>query len=100
MARSHDALAQAIIDMIYKVLNRSDSPAASVQMGIWLATNALDSNLSKVQLVNGSTVDGVPRSSNATGLSANDIILLIRGPGVPLTILCKVVGDVSALQGG
>jgi len=91
---SIDRLADSIVTLIYRVLGREDAPVAKVQMAIWKAANSTDSNLSQVRLLNGTQLDYIPKLSGLS-FSANDPILVLYGPGVPYTIIGKVVGDIT-----
>lgn len=95
---SYDDLADSIVNFVYRALRRSDAPVARLYMGFWVSVNSLDSNLSKVRFADGTTVDAVPKLSSAGTLVANDPILIARGPGIPLTILGKALGDITVVQ--
>ena len=97
MAGSHDKLADSIISLVYRVLGRGDAPVAKVFSAVWQNVNAGDALLSDIQLTNGaSPVKGVPKVTSGTFV-AGDPILVIKGPGVPYTILGKLLGDVTAV---
>lgn len=93
----HNQLADAIVTFVYKALGRSDAPVAKILAATWVATNTLDANLSKIKFPDGSVVDGIPKNVSTTGLTAGDPVLVIRGPGVPMTIICKYHGDITVL---
>lgn len=96
--RLTDKTADAIYDLIMRILDRPETPVARVWMGVWLSANTVDANLSKISMLNGDTVDFVPKSNAVTGLTAGDPVLLVRGPTVPMTIIAKVHGDISVAQ--
>ena len=95
MSSSHDELADIIIACIYKILKKTDSPVAKTQMGYFVATEAVDANLSQVSLIDGSLVRFIPKSDNIGAMSVGDELLLLRGDKVPLTIICRVIGDIT-----
>lgn len=97
--RLTDKTATAIKDLIYRILGSTEAPVAKVFSAVFVAPNATDANLSQVKMtVQGDLVDAVPKNDGVTGLSAGDPLLLIRGPGVPLTIICRFHGDITAVQ--
>lgn len=93
---NHDELADAIIDLVYRVLGRHDVPVAKVYSAVWQNANAGDALLSDILFVVGNTtVKGVPQIGT-TSFVANDPVLVIKGPGVAWTIIGKVNGDITA----
>lgn len=75
----------------------SDAVAAGSSqhsIGIWLAVEATDADLSKV-ISMGNTYRYIPKAATATGLVAGDQVVLVRGPGIPLHIAYKLVGDIA-----
>lgn len=64
----------------------------------WMDEEAVDSNLSEIQFPDGTLANGVPKLAHVTSLVAGDQVLCINANGAgPLTIVGKVVGDISAI---
>jgi hypothetical protein len=94
---NHDHLADSIISLVYRVLHRHDAPVAKVYSAIWNNVNAGDALLSDITLViGGSPVKGCPKITSAT-FTSGDPILVIKGPGIPWTILGEILGDITAV---
>ena len=92
---NHDELADAIISLVYRILGRHDAPVAKVYSAVWNNANAGDAALSDITVVVGaSPVSGCPQIGT-TAFIAGDPILVIKGPGVPWTILGKITGDIT-----
>lgn len=90
-----DVLADAIIDLVWRVLRRGDAPVAKVYAAVFKNVNADDANLADITMVpNGAVVKGVPHM-NADTFSVGDALLIITGPNIPYTILGKTVGDIT-----
>lgn len=88
-----DGVVDAIVNLIYRVLNRPDAPLAHVYIYIWQNVNANDSNLSDLTDLRGNSIVGVPKATSDT-FSQMDTVLCTRGPGVPITIIGKMRGDI------
>jgi len=68
--------------------------ASQHQIGIWKAVEGTDANLSQVESGN-NLYRYVPKSATATGLTLGDQVVLVSGPGIPLHIAYKLVGDIA-----
>lgn len=88
-----DIIDQRVRKIVREVLGNMASPFV---YGTWVASEAEDSNLSKVTL-SGTTEQAryVPKGAHVTGLSAGQTVLMVKGKGVPLTIIARVVGDIQ-----
>jgi len=62
--------------------------------GTWLAAETEDANLSKI-LIEGFEVRWAPKLAHVTGLTAGNQVMCIKGPGVPVTILGAIQGDIT-----
>lgn len=60
----------------------------------WNAAEAEDANLSDIT-VEGLSVRWAPKLEHVTGLTAGDQILCVHGPGLPVTIIGIMVGDIE-----
>lgn len=90
-----EALADTIIDLVWRILRRGDAPVARVYTAHFTAINSGDANLADITLTNGNVVKGCPHL-NADTFAVGDPLLVITGPGVPFTIVGKIVGDITA----
>lgn len=95
MDSSYDELADIIIATFYRLLKKTDTPVARAYMGYFVATEAVDANLSQVTLVDGSALRFIPKTDVMGTLSAGDKLLMVRDVGVPLTIVARVIGDIT-----
>jgi hypothetical protein len=97
MYNSEDNVVKAVYTYVRTLIDQS---AHKFFQGKWVGAESVDANLSSV------TIDGlsyrfIRKCSHVTGLSSNDNILLIKGPGTPMTIIGKLVGDITAaVEGG
>jgi hypothetical protein len=91
---NHDALADSIISLVWRILRRHDAPVAKVYTGFWKNANPGDASLSDVILTSGEPVTGCPKIGSPS-FSVNSPVLLIKGPGVPWTILGVFQGDIT-----
>lgn len=84
-------LAKAITDLVVrKILTL----APHFTIGVWVAAEVTDVNLSQVR--SGGIVHRfVPKLSSASALAAGDQVLLMKAPGVPQIIIGEVVGDIT-----
>lgn len=85
--------ARAIQDVVVKEIRNS---APYFTTGIWVAAETVDSNLSSVR-VGDSILRFVPKLSGVSP-SANDTVLMLKAPGVPLTIMGVLVGDITQAE--
>lgn len=86
-----DKIAKAIS---HSVDRRIKTGTPQVYMGVYNFAEASDGNLSNVSILT-ETYRLIPKNANVGTLNSGDAIMLIRGPSVPLTILCKVVGNTN-----
>lgn len=63
-------------------------------IGLWVAAETEDANLSQIQ-IDDRTHRHVWKLKSVTGLAANDLVLVLYGPGLPLTIVGTLHGDIS-----
>lgn len=90
-----DALQGSAQAQLASKLGGVSSPLSGVY-GTWLSAEAVDANLSQVALTNNpDPARWVPKGAHVTGLVAGDTILMIHGGNIPLTILMKVVGNIT-----
>lgn len=87
-----DAITQAAQKAVRRQLGNVVSPFI---YATFIEAEAVDANLSIIQQTDGSEARFVPKGAHVTGLTEGDTILCIKGKGVPLTILMKVVGDIT-----
>lgn len=88
-----DAIVGSAVETVMKQLGNVVSPFV---YATFVAVEAADADLSKVTLSGSATVARfVPKLSHVTGLSAGQTLLCIKSKGVPLTIIGRVVGDIS-----
>lgn len=85
----------AVERFVRHYLDSDKAPVTKSSMAVFVAANAIDANLSKVKLMNGTVVDYIPKGNHVTGLVAGDPVLLVKAPGVALTIIAKVHGDIT-----
>lgn len=64
----------------------------------FVAAETVDPDLSEVQLADGSSSRFVPKGEHVSGLTIGDTLLCVKGKGVPLTIMMKVVGDITLAE--
>ena len=84
-----------VVDAIKEYVDRlitQRTPTA--YLGVWIAAESVDSNLSQVT-VQGNTWRFVPKLESVTGLVGKDKVLMIKFPGLPATIHGVVLGDVT-----
>lgn len=84
-------VADAIKEYVDRLITQR-TPTA--YLGVWLAAEAVDSNLSQVS-VQGNTWRFIPKLESVTGLVATDKVLIIKFPGLPATIYGVILGDVT-----
>ena len=84
-------LSKAISDLVKRKI-ASDAPTFLI--GVWQAAEATDANLSQVKS-GGQTLRYVPKAASATGLVLGSKVLMVKAPGVPLIILCEIVGNIT-----
>lgn len=92
-----DKVAQAITNLVYRILGRPDAPVGRVYLMIFQNVNADDNNLSDIKDVRGSLITGVPRVNDNSllfALTKGDTLLCVRGPDTPLVIVGRLVGDI------
>src|SRR5688572_13854780 len=87
-----DAFRQMMRNEIQRYLGNMKSPFV---YATWVAAESGDANLSEVTLAGGTTANFVPKAAHVTGLVAGQTVLCVKGPGVPLTIVARVVGDIT-----
>ena len=78
--------------------NKLAPATAQTYLGTWMAAEALDANLSIVQLQGGEVVHFVPKIATVT-LVAGDVVKLERSGAIGLHIIGKMVGDISLANG-
>lgn len=90
-----EQLVDAVVDIVKNYLDHH-LPSVTVY-ATWVAAEANDASLSSVT-INGQTVRGVPKHSHVTGLVAGDTVECLHpDSNKPLTIIGKVVGNISAV---
>lgn len=97
MSSNYNDLADAIVKFVYRALNRGDAPVAKVYMAVFVAANSLDANLSQIRFPDGSVVDYIPKLTSHV-FTANDVVMVITGPAVPMHILGLSLGDITVAQ--
>jgi hypothetical protein len=94
MSTSYDDLVTAMMREIRGfIINNTDR----VLHGTWLAAEAEDANLSKID-IEGIEVRWAQKCEHVTGLTENDQVLCLKGPGTPVTIIGVVTGDIRLAQ--
>lgn len=64
--------------------------------GVFVDVEAADANLSQITLPGGGgTARFVPKGAHVTGLAAGQTVLCVKGPSTPLTIVARIVGDIT-----
>lgn len=97
MASVNDFLSDQINHAVQRGIQRQLGNVVSPYFyGTFVATEAADANLSKITVAgNAAEFRFVPRLAHVTGLTAGETVLCVKGKGVPLTIIGRVVGDIS-----
>lgn len=92
MARAQeDEVVSALYSMVETVI---DSKQHAIVQGTWNYAETVDANLSSVT-VSKREYRYVPKGAHVTGLVAGDPVLCVYSPGTSLTIIGKIVGDIS-----
>jgi hypothetical protein len=68
--------------------------STKVVIGVFEASETVDSNLSQVRVASDSLYRYVPKLAGVT-LTMGDQVMMIKGRGTPLTIIGVPVGDIS-----
>ncbi len=87
------SVAKAIQDLVVRKIAEL---APRFELGVWLAVEATDANLSQVRVA-GQTLRYIPKLASASTLAVGDQVLLVKAPGIPLIILGEVVGDIRLI---
>lgn len=86
-------VAIAIRELVERMINDLGS---KVVLGVWVAAESIDANLSQVKVTDSLTYRYVPKVASLS-LVAGDQVVMIKGKGTPLIIVGEVVGDVTAV---
>lgn len=70
-----------------------------VLQGNWVAAEGVDADLSEV-VIEGITCRGVRKLEHVTGLAAGNQVLCLKGPGLPVTIVGRMIGDITLYTAG
>lgn len=92
MNRLAEVIDQAVRRVLKEELGNVVSPFI---YATFVAAESVDSNLSEVTFADGGTARFVPKLASAGSLSAGNTLLCVKGKGVPLTILGRVVGKTT-----
>lgn len=65
--------------------------------GTWQGAEAEDANLSSID-IEGITVRWARKLEHVTGLAVGDQVICIKGPGVPVTIVGVIIGDITKAE--
>lgn len=68
--------------------------AYHILYGTWVAAETEDANLSKIT-IEGVQVRWAPKLASVTGLTAGKQVMCIKGPGVPVTIIGLIQGNIT-----
>lgn len=95
-----DKLIDAILTAVDNRLSKFQaSDSDGYYLGTYQGGESVDANLSKVRLTGDEQdVRFVPKASSVSGISVGDPVLCYRSKGIPLTILCRLVGDVTLAE--
>lgn len=91
---STKGIAVAIREMVLRLI-RIHAP--QLTLGVWLQAEDVDADLSQV-MSESTTYRYIPKLAGVSPASG-DVVILIKGSGVPLTIIGVQVGDIT-LAGG
>ena len=86
-------LAKSITDLVIRKISEL-SPKFDI--GVWLAVEATDANLSQVKCA-GQTLRYVPKMGSASALAVGDPVLLMKAPGMPTMIIGEIVGNIKLI---
>ena len=89
--KTPDELVSLITDLVRDSIARM---GFKILQGTWLNAEAEDADLSSLLIV-GLSVRWARKADHVTGLSAGDQVLCLHGPGLPVTIIGVVVGDIT-----
>jgi len=95
--KNRETLADKIVALIHKILRQSDAPIGRVYQATFLNNNAVDANLCDIRMATGDKVAGCPRAKGTT-YTSGDVLLVVRGPGTPLIVVCALSGDIAAIN--
>ena len=96
MFTSTDALVTLIKKTVQESLN---AKGYRVLQGTWLNAESEDANLSRIE-VEGIELRWVRKLEHVTGLSLDNQVLCLHGPGVPVTIIGVTIGDITLADVG
>jgi hypothetical protein len=93
-------LVDIIDERIQKAIRRMFGNMSSLySYGTWVQAESVDANLSQVTLAGTEDIARfVPKGAHVTGLTAGDTVLMVRAKGAPLTIIARVVGDITLAE--
>jgi hypothetical protein len=79
--------------LIRRIVTEIDKRLPKIRIGRFVAAEATDANLSQVIIPGGTTIRMVPKLESATGLVANDVVVLQGSETAGYLILGVLVGD-------
>lgn len=94
-----------IADALHDYTNRSSTDPITQSLSgeflyaTYVSFEAVDPDLSRIRLADGTFIGGCPRAASVTGLGVGDLLLCASpGSGKVITILCRVIGDVTKYE--
>lgn len=95
--KKHETVADKIVQLINRRLQQTDAPIGRIYQATFNNNNAVDSSLCDITMATGDVVTGCPRQKGLT-FTAGDTLLVVRGPGTPMIVVCATSGDITAIN--